>query len=143
MKIKFEFKWFDFWVGFYFDVKKRILFFCPIPMCVFSFDKIKKKKEKCYCEFCGKPLKEKLYVYKYDAKTGAPSLYKFVLECNNKSIYVFHDRYVIIGDGTLLNLNLRIGVYKYPANYFTLMNDSDNKYFSNVIKNEGSPESHE
>lgn len=32
--MKVEFKWFDFWVGFYYDQKKRILYICPLPMIV-------------------------------------------------------------------------------------------------------------
>ena len=32
MEMKVIFKWFDFWVGFYWDSKKRRLYFFPIPM---------------------------------------------------------------------------------------------------------------
>jgi hypothetical protein len=34
MKIKF--KWFDIWIGAFYDRKKRILYICPIPMIVIS-----------------------------------------------------------------------------------------------------------
>ena len=34
----FEFLWFDFWVGLYWDRKKKTLYFCPLPMCVLGFD---------------------------------------------------------------------------------------------------------
>lgn len=32
MKITPFFKWFDFWVGLYYDQKNRTLYICPIPM---------------------------------------------------------------------------------------------------------------
>lgn len=32
MKIKVIFKWYDFWVGLFWDKKKRILYLFPIPM---------------------------------------------------------------------------------------------------------------
>jgi len=37
LKIKLFFAWYDFWVGFYWDANKKILYFCPIPMLVISF----------------------------------------------------------------------------------------------------------
>jgi len=36
MKLKIFFAWFDFWVGFYYDKRKDILYFCPLPMCVIA-----------------------------------------------------------------------------------------------------------
>ena len=38
MKYKgFEFLWFDFWVGWFYDQKKKVLYICPLPCCVFKF----------------------------------------------------------------------------------------------------------
>ena len=39
MKISIHFIWFDFWIGFYIDVKNKILYFCPIPMIVIKMSK--------------------------------------------------------------------------------------------------------
>ncbi len=36
LKIKFSFLWYDFWVGIFFDRTKKILYICPVPMCVFK-----------------------------------------------------------------------------------------------------------
>jgi hypothetical protein len=33
MKISIFFAWYDFWVGWYFDCKKKVLYICPLPMC--------------------------------------------------------------------------------------------------------------
>lgn len=35
MKVDFKFTWFDFWIGFYWSKKDKILYICPLPMCVF------------------------------------------------------------------------------------------------------------
>jgi len=37
MKFKIFWAWFDFWVGFYYDRRKDILYVCPIPTIVLAF----------------------------------------------------------------------------------------------------------
>lgn len=39
MKITFQFLWYDFWVGLYYDREKRVLYVCPLPMCVFRISR--------------------------------------------------------------------------------------------------------
>ena len=38
VKTRIGFRWFDLWVGFYWDRGQRTLYFCPIPMLVIAFD---------------------------------------------------------------------------------------------------------
>ena len=36
MKFKLFWAWFDFWVGFYYDRRKSILYICPLPTVVIA-----------------------------------------------------------------------------------------------------------
>ncbi len=38
MKVSFSFLWFDLWVGAYYDRAKRVLYVCPLPMCVIRIE---------------------------------------------------------------------------------------------------------
>jgi len=37
MKMQFQFLWYDFWVGAFYDRRQKALYICPLPMCVFKF----------------------------------------------------------------------------------------------------------
>jgi hypothetical protein len=39
MKFRAFLAWFDFWIGLYYDRKKRVLYFCPLPCCVLAFER--------------------------------------------------------------------------------------------------------
>lgn len=43
INISVHFVWFDFWIGCYYNVNKKVLYICPIPMVVF---RISGKKER-------------------------------------------------------------------------------------------------
>jgi hypothetical protein len=38
MNISFFFAWYDFWIGWFYDTKKKILYVCPLPMCVIKIE---------------------------------------------------------------------------------------------------------
>lgn len=44
MRIKLKFIWFDLWVGFFYDVPKKTLYFCPLPCIVFIIQQMKGKE---------------------------------------------------------------------------------------------------
>lgn len=52
--IGFEFLWFDFWVGFFYDKKKYILYVCPLPCCVFKFEAVEQLRAADVCRVCKK-----------------------------------------------------------------------------------------
>lgn len=37
MNKHFSFKWYDMWVGVFYDTKKHHLYVCPLPCCVLEF----------------------------------------------------------------------------------------------------------
>jgi hypothetical protein len=38
VRLSFHFLWYDFWIGCFYDQKKRTLYVCPLPMCVFKVE---------------------------------------------------------------------------------------------------------
>lgn len=49
MKIQFIFKWYDLWIGFFYDKNKNWIYFLPLPMVGIIIKlPIKKKKFNCY-----------------------------------------------------------------------------------------------
>lgn len=45
MKVKLMFAWYDFWVGVFWDQKKRMLYIFPLPMCGVSVFIPRKKRK--------------------------------------------------------------------------------------------------
>jgi len=43
MRVSFSFAWYDLWIGLFWDRKKHILYFCPLPCCLFT---LAEKEEK-------------------------------------------------------------------------------------------------
>ncbi len=33
-RVQLAFLWYDFWIGWFYDRTKKILYICPLPMCV-------------------------------------------------------------------------------------------------------------
>ncbi len=40
LKVRFKFAWYDMWIGFYYDRLTKVLYFCPLPCCLFTFYKV-------------------------------------------------------------------------------------------------------
>jgi len=38
MRATLSFKWYDFWVGVFVDVKKKCIYICPLPMVVLKLE---------------------------------------------------------------------------------------------------------
>jgi len=36
LRVRSYIAWYDFWVGAYYDRDKKVLYLCPLPMCVFK-----------------------------------------------------------------------------------------------------------
>lgn len=39
MSVSYFFAWYDFWVGWFYDRKKGVLYICPLPMCVIKIER--------------------------------------------------------------------------------------------------------
>jgi hypothetical protein len=50
MKIQFIFKWYDIWIGFFYDKKKKWIYFLPLPMIgvIIKLPERQNKKFNCY-----------------------------------------------------------------------------------------------
>jgi hypothetical protein len=46
MTVKVFFAWYDFWIGFFYDQKKRILYICPFPCVVIKIERNQSDGEK-------------------------------------------------------------------------------------------------
>lgn len=38
VKVSLIFAWYDFWIGVFYDTKKRIIYVCPLPCCVIKIE---------------------------------------------------------------------------------------------------------
>ncbi len=38
-RVSFHLLWYDMWIGAFWDTKKRVLYVCPLPCCVFKFER--------------------------------------------------------------------------------------------------------
>jgi len=56
-RVKLLFAWYDLWIGFFWDSKKKLLYFFPIPMIGFVINiKYSKTNTKQKCNICGDTL---------------------------------------------------------------------------------------
>jgi hypothetical protein len=52
MRIRCRFYWYDFWVGLYWDRRKRVLYICPVPtFCIEVCDMIGWQEIKRWCRW--------------------------------------------------------------------------------------------
>ncbi len=108
MKAKLIFKWFDFWVGFYWDKKNNYLYFFPIPMfgVVFKFIKtentsiekfpngyIIKKTTSCWCGEENKDEIPTYIVYHEDFQIGSYKTWNEASDAIFQSIR-FHKKHI-------------------------------------------------
>ncbi len=56
MKFKIQFKWYDLWVGAFWDAKRRTLYVCPLPTLVLRFRF--RQEHLLPCPFCHRRLPE-------------------------------------------------------------------------------------
>lgn len=70
--IGFELIWYDAWIGFFYDQKKGILYFCPLPCCVFKWrNTTTRAVDECLCLREKRPHgKVAMYVNPYCPKHG-------------------------------------------------------------------------
>jgi hypothetical protein len=62
MKLQLIFKWYDFWIGFFWDSKNKWLYFFPIPMFGMIF-KFIPKKNKCDHDWKKVVYRNEHYIY--------------------------------------------------------------------------------
>jgi len=120
MKYKLFWAWFDFWIGFYFDRKKRILYICPLPTIVLaiSFSNIeiptKEYEKETYwmpvCEKCGEKV-DKITSLMDLAVNGIGIPYEWYKEKNlieKWNIYVCRKCFIIFRERKLLKYYFNI-----------------------------------